>query len=88
MALTDKTTVMFRHGGLAPSYEEQANEQGFTFNDKADFIQRLGDGLVMAHIHGVLTDSQFDKAIEKFHKKVIVKHLKRLDTPTIKDGKE
>jgi len=32
------TTVGFHHGALADTYEKQANEQGFTFGDTADWI--------------------------------------------------
>ena len=33
-------TVGFHHGALSDSYEEQANAQGFTFGDMADWINK------------------------------------------------
>ena len=35
------TDVEFRHGQFSGTYEEQAREQGFTFGDKAEFVQKL-----------------------------------------------
>ena len=32
-------TIEFHHGALCDSYEEQANAQGFTFGDKAEWVQ-------------------------------------------------
>ena len=32
--------IGFHHGALCKDYETQANEQGFTFGDKKDFVQK------------------------------------------------
>lgn len=69
--------VGFYHGALSDSYEKQANKQGFTFGDKAELFDKLGYGLVLNHIHGILTDSQYDKALQKLQKQLI-KSLKPL----------
>lgn len=69
--------VTFCHGALSDPYEEQANAQGFTLGDKAELMDKLGFGLVINHIHGVLTDSAYDKALQKLQKQ-IVKNLKPL----------
>ena len=50
--------IGFHHGALCDSYEEQAQAQGFTFGDKAEWVQKVGFGLVCAHIHGCITDSE------------------------------
>ena len=74
--------VGFMHGVLAPSYEKQANAQGYTLGETADAIDRIGDGLLLAYIHNVLTDSDYDKALQRFQNKVLVPRLKPL-----KEGK-
>lgn len=71
-----KTTVGFYHGALADPYEVQARKQGFTLGSDAEYIQKLGYGLVINHIHGILTDSVYDKALQKLQKKIIA-HLKK-----------
>ena len=45
-------TVEFYHGAFCDTYEKQANRQGYTFGDKADFVEKVGFGIVAAHIHG------------------------------------
>ncbi len=78
--------VGFHHGLMADSYEEQANEQGYTFGEKADFVELVGFGLVCAHIHGCITDSEYDKILKRFQSKILVKNLKPLDTVTEKEN--
>lgn len=68
-------TVGFHHGALCDSYEEQANAQGYTFGDKAEFVQKVGFGLMAAHIHGCITDKEYDKILDRFQKKILVKML-------------
>lgn len=68
--------VEFHHGALADSYEEQANEQGLTLGEHAEFAQNVGFGLVAAHIHGIITDSEYDKILQRFQKKILAKNLK------------
>ena len=72
-------TVEFYHGALAESYEEQANNQGFTLGKESEFVQQIGFGLVAAYIHGIITDGEFDKIIQRFQKKMIVKNLKKIE---------
>ena len=73
------TTVGFHHGALADTYEKQANEQGFTFGDMADWIEEVGKGLTCLWIHGCLTDKEYDRVIQKFQKKILIKNLQRID---------
>ena len=72
-------TVEFYHGAFSDTYEEQANRQGYTFGDKADFVQKVGFGIVAAHIHGCITDSEYDKILRRFQTKIISKNLKKVN---------
>lgn len=72
-------TVEFHHGALSDSYEQQANEQGFTFGDMADWIEEVGKGLTCLWIHGCLTDKEYEKVLQRFQKKILVKNLKRIE---------
>ena len=71
-------TIEFHHGALCDSYEEQANAQGFTFCDIADWIEEVGKGLTCLWIHGCLTDKEYDKVLRRFQKKILVPNLKRM----------
>lgn len=69
-------TVEFHHGALADTYEKQARAQGFTFGEIAEWVQKVGFGLVCAHIHGCITDGEYDKILRRFQQKVLLKKLK------------
>ena len=71
-------TVCFYHGALCDTYEQQANEQGYTFGDEAEFVENVGFGLLCAHIHGVITDGEYDKILRRFQQKILTKRLKPL----------
>jgi len=77
--------VEFHHGALSDSYEEQANAQGFTFGDEAKWVEKVGFGLVCAHIHGCITDGEYDKILRRFQQKILLKKLKALEES---EGKE
>lgn len=77
-------TVGFHHGALCDTYEKQANEQGFTFGDKAEWIEKVGFGLVCAYIHGCITDSEYDRILQRFQKKVLFENLKPLESEGMK----
>lgn len=64
-------TIGFHHGALCKPYEEQANEQGFTLGDKAEYLQDLGFKTVYIWIHGLLTDRQYDAALRKLQKQLV-----------------
>ena len=71
----------FRHGALAPSLEEQANMQGFTFvKDQRKMIEKMNESMIFLHIHDILTDSQYEKCLERFHKKYLgnPKYIKKM----------
>lgn len=71
-------TVGFHHGTLSETYEEQANKQGFTFGDKAEWVQKVGFGLVCAHIHGCITDAEYDKILQRFQSKILMENLRKM----------
>lgn len=73
-------TIEFHHGALSDSYEKQANAQGFTFGDKAEWVQKVGFGLVCAHIHDCMTDSEYSKILQRFQKKILLKYIKKIDS--------
>lgn len=71
-------TVSFRHGALSETYEKQANQQGYTFGEYADFVQKVGFGIIAGHINGIITESEYDKILKRFGNKILVKYLKPL----------
>lgn len=73
-----KKVLEFHHGALCDSYEEQANKQGYTLGDKAKFADKVAFGIVAAHIHGCITDGEYNKILQRFQKKVIMENLKPL----------
>lgn len=70
--------IEFHHGALSDSYEKQANDQGFTLGKDAKWVQEVGFGLVCAHIHGCITDGEYDKILRRFQQKILIKKLKPL----------
>lgn len=70
--------VEFRHGFLSPSYEEQANAQGFTLGDQAERFQKLGRCVLELSIFGIITEGETDKALQRLQKQ-FVKELKPLE---------
>jgi len=75
-----KQYIEFHHGALCDTYEEQVNQQGYTYGDSAEFVQNVGYGLVAAYIHGCITDSEYNKILNRFQKKILInkKFLKKL----------
>ena len=63
--------VGFIHGALADPYEKQAREQGFTLGDKAELMDKLGFWLSICHVHGVLTDAEYKRALQRLNKKIV-----------------
>lgn len=77
--------VEFRHGFLSPSYEEQANEQGYTLGKEAERFQKLGEYVLKLRIFGIITDGETDKALQRLQKK-FVKELKPLEVSDDKNA--
>ena len=63
-------TVTLHYGVLADSLEQQANEQGYTFADKVDFVEDLRHAYNMGVFH-FLTDKEKVSALKKVNKKVV-----------------
>lgn len=70
--------IGFHHGVLADTYEKQANEQGYTFGVNANFVQKIGNGLVLAYVHGCITHAEYDRILQRFQTKILVKNIKPL----------
>lgn len=77
-------TINFHHGILCDEYEKQANAQGYTFGDRADFVQDVAFGLFAAAVHGCITESELDKIIRRFEK-VLIKFLRPIEEPPKED---
>ena len=71
--------IGFHHGMLADPYELQANEQGYTFGSSKEKVQKIGDSIVLVHVHGCITDSEYDKILQRFQKKVLATHIMPLE---------
>lgn len=63
--------VGFHYGVLADSLEKQANDQGYTLSGREEILERMKVGLILNHVQGTLTDSAYEKALQKLHKQVI-----------------
>lgn len=63
--------IGFDYGALSDKLEKQANDQGYTLGDKQELFEKLAFGLIINHIHGTLTDSAYQRALEKLHKMVM-----------------
>ena len=58
-----------RYGALC-DIEEQCNEVGYTLGDKKELIDKLHFGLNICHIHGILSDREYDMALKRLNKMV------------------
>ncbi len=66
-----KITVSFHHGAFRDPYEVQARKQGYTLGDRAELMDNLGFGLSINHVHGVLTDAEYKRALQKLNRKLV-----------------
>lgn len=69
--------IRFYHGICGESYEKQANAQGFTLGEKADFFEKIRHACNFLGINGYLTSSQADSVCRKIQNN-LVKELKSL----------
>ena len=69
--MTTKSEVQFRYGVANKSFEQQANEQGYTLGNRADYLQYLGNALAILRMNEILTQSQYNSAIKKLHAQLV-----------------
>lgn len=67
--------VTFVHGAMVATYEEQANNQGFTLGNKAELAEKLRDAILILMFNDVLTDAQRWAAFKRLQKKVLIPNL-------------
>ena len=67
--------VVFSHGALSMTYEEQANRQGLTLGNKAELAEKLRDAILVLMFNDVLTDAQRWNAFQRLQKKVLIPNL-------------
>lgn len=72
----EKKYIRFLHSPFAKTYEKQANEQGYTFGDNAELVQKIGSGLMAAYVRGLITDEECDKIFYRFKTKILAKWVK------------
>lgn len=65
-----KKMIGFHFGALASPFEEQANEQGYTLGDKAEYYEKMFFGLTAAWFDGVMTDGEHTKALQRLVKRL------------------
>ena len=58
-----------RYGELC-DIEKQCNEVGYTLGKAKELVEKLHFGLNICHIHGILTDGEYDKALKRLNKMV------------------
>lgn len=68
--------VVFTHGAMALTYEEQAVRQGFTLGDKAVKAEELRQAILILLFNDVITDSQRWNAFQRLQKKFLIPNLK------------
>ena len=80
-------TIEFTHAILSESYEEQANKQGFTFGDNADYVQDMGGSLIDLYHQKCISDKEFDRILQKFQKKILAnkRFLQKLNTKAVEN---
>jgi len=67
--------VVFSHGALSMTYEEQANRQGLILGNKAELAEKLRDAILVLMFNDVLTDAQRWNAFQRLQKKVLIPNL-------------
>ena len=64
--------IEIHHGAMADPYEEQVNRYGLTYGEHKKFVEDIGFGIVAAHMYDCITDSEYDKILCRFHKKILL----------------
>lgn len=71
--------IEFHHGALADSYEAQANAQGYTFGDRAKFVEDMGSSLLQLWFYDCVTDSECKKILRRFQENVLMRNIKVME---------
>ena len=72
-------TILIQHGAFAQSYEKQVNKIGYTYGKSAEWVQEVGDCITQIWVQGLVTDKEYDRILDRFHKKILMnkKYLKK-----------
>lgn len=70
--------VNFNYGALGDSLEKQANKQGYTLGKEVGKFDKIKNARSMLSVHGLLTDSESRRVVNRIHK-LVIKNLKQLD---------
>ena len=54
--------------GVMWRIEPQLNKAGFTLGSKKELAEKLHFGLNICHIHSILTDVEYNKALDRLNK--------------------
>lgn len=54
--------------GVLWQIEPQLNQIGFTLGDKKELAEKLHFSLNICHIHRILTDGEYNKALDRLNK--------------------
>lgn len=69
LTITDE--LVFQYGPGCKSFEQQANEQGYTLAKHADRIQQLGNALTLLYLEKLLNSAQYNSAVKRLHKQLV-----------------
>lgn len=69
--------ITFDYGIFGGSLEEQANQQGYTFGEEKEKLEKIVKAINMCKFY-VATESQVNKMFDKFNK-MVIKSLKEME---------
>ena len=78
--------IMWHIGALAKPLHEQAEGWGYRLNDY-EFCENVLFGIVAAHIHGAITDGEYNKILDRFFKKIVNPRLEEMKGESNADRK-
>lgn len=69
--------IMWNIGALAKPLHEQAEGWGYRLKNY-EFCEKVLFGIVAAHIHGAITDGEYNKILDRFFKKIVEPRLEEM----------
>ena len=57
--------------GVLWQIEPQLNEKGYTMGEQRELAEKLHFSLNVCHIHQILTDGEYNKALDRLNKFVV-----------------